>query len=166
MFVTIGVVGVVLLVLALALDDVLDGLLPDSDWLSLPGIAVFLAAFGLGGWALTDQMGAPETVGVVGGTVLGLMLGYFIARLIRGLSTMATDATPRADDLLGRSGKVVTGILPHSSGEVLVELGGHAMKLGAVYSGPEELITGSPIVVTEIISPTRVRVEPFSEFWR
>ncbi len=166
MFVAIGVIGAVLLVLSLALDDVLDGVTPDSDWLSLPAISVFMAAFGLGGWAVTDQAGLPVSAGVAGGLTLGIALAWSIVRMVRGLSSMATDGTPTASDLLGRSGRVVTVIDPRSSGEVLVELGGHAMKLGAVCSGPSEITTGSKIVVIEVISPTRVRVEPVGEFWR
>ena len=64
MFVVVGMVGAVLLVVFLLLDDVLDGILPDADWISGPAIGAFLAAFGLFGWVAQEGFDAPTAVAV------------------------------------------------------------------------------------------------------
>ena len=48
MFWVVGVVGALLLVAALVFDDALDGLLPESEIVSLPVIAAAMVAFGFG----------------------------------------------------------------------------------------------------------------------
>ncbi len=165
MFIAIGLFGLVLLAIGLVFDEAFEAMSLGSLWLSLPVIGVFLAAFGLGGWAVTDRIGAPSLVGMAAGAVMGTGMALAAGGAMKSASSMATDATPTPDDLLGRSGRVVTGILPESSGEILVELGGQYLKLGAVCSTDEEIVIGSTVVVVEVVSPTRVRVEPDSDFW-
>ena len=60
MFVVVGLVGAVLLVAFLLLDDVLEGILPDADWISGPALGAFLAAFGLFGWVGQEAFDLPD----------------------------------------------------------------------------------------------------------
>lgn len=166
MFIGIGLVGLALLVLAFVFDDVFDGLLPGGDWLSTTSLAAFGAAFGFGASML--QIGANLNTGpaAVGGVACGLALGTIAVRWSRSLSNMATDATPNSSDLVGLAGQVVTPIPTDSSGEVLVTLGGQPVKLSAVgREGADELGRGDDIVVVDVLSATRVRVEIANDFW-
>ena len=63
MFVVVGLVGAVLLVVFLVLDDVLEGILPDADWISGPALGAFLAAFGLFGWVGQEAFDAVDAGG-------------------------------------------------------------------------------------------------------
>ncbi len=61
-FIVIGVVGFMLLVLALGVGDLLDGALDtidvfDTGWLSTAAIGGFLGALGLVGWAVEPSAG-------------------------------------------------------------------------------------------------------------
>lgn len=171
MYVAIGMVGMLLLVLAYLVDNLLDGLIeglaPDSEWLSLSALATLLTAFGLGAAVLQWQLGLPAPLAGLGGLAFGGILVWLTVRWSRSLRNMATDATPTADDLLGRTGQVVTPVRAGSSGEVLVVLGGQPVKLSAVGppSGATDLDTGADIIVVDVVSPTRVRVEAADRFW-
>lgn len=171
MFVAIGTIGVLLFVVAYLVDAVFDGLveglLPDSEWLSLSAIATLLTAFGLGAAVLQWRLGLPAPLAALGGLVVGGALVAATVRLTRSLRDMATDATPEADDLLGCGGRVVTAVRAGSSGEVVVQLGGQPVKLSAIGPPPGagDLARGTDIVVVEVVSPTRVRVETAEHFW-
>ncbi len=177
MFVVIGVVGVVLLVLALLFDDVIDGLLPDSELLSLPVVATAMVAFGFGTAVLTGQAGWPLGAAAGGGAVLAMVGGAGAVRAGRAALDMATDATPTSKDLVGSTGRVVTPIVRGSIGEIVVRLGGQPVKLTASLlvedpgasdtdSGdPRPIATGTEVVVVSVVSPTRVVVQEATRFW-
>ncbi len=167
MFVVLGVVGVLLLVGAFLFDDVLDGLLPESDWLSLTAIAAFLSAFGLAGFIVDSRIGLPVALAVAAGTVAGVALSFVAVSWSRSLGSMSTDATPALADLVGLQGRVITEVLPGSSGEVLVRLGGQQVKLTGVVDGDraEPLARETEVVVVDALSATRVVVQPANEFW-
>ena len=163
MFVVVGVVGAVLLVAFLLLDDFLDGILPDNDWISGPAIGAFLAAFGLFGWVAEEGFDAPTTVAVLAGLGGGFALGWFAYRVSRALLHSPTDATPTTQSLVGQHATVITPVRAGGTGEVLVRLGGQPVKLTAV--ADEELPRGTDSVVVDVVSATRVRVESATRFW-
>ncbi|MEM7339498.1 MAG: NfeD family protein [Actinomycetota bacterium] len=167
MFLIIGFVGVALLALALIFDDVFEGILPESDWFSLTSLATFCVAFGFGAYVLDTEVGWPAALAAVGGATAGVALALVALRWSRSLSTMSTDATPAADDLIGREGRVITPVPVGSTGEALVRLGGQQMKLTAVAAAgqAEELERGAPIVVVRVLSSTRVEVQAADAFW-
>ena len=84
MFVVVGLVGAVLLVVFLLLDDVLDGMLPETDWISGPALGAFLAAFGLFGWVAQEAFDAPTPVAAVVGVAGGVGLGWFTVPALQG----------------------------------------------------------------------------------
>lgn len=163
MFVVVGVIGAVLLITSLVFDDVLEGVLPDGDWISGPIIGAFLAAFGIAGWAVTDGFDAPGWLASLVGIAAGIALGYAAFLVTRALVHSPTDATPTAGALVGREGRVVTGALPGQLAEVLVRIGGQQIKLAAICD--DELARGAAIVVIDAASPTKVVVQPADRFW-
>lgn len=163
MFVIVGVIGALLLVLFLVFDDVLDGILPDADWISGPIIGAFLAAFGIVGWTVTEGFEVSSAVGVAAGVAGGIGIGYLAYRVTKSLIDVPTDATLTRSSFLGREGRVVTGAAPGQLGEILVSVGGHSVKLSAVSA--DELERGAAIVVIDVPSPTKVVVQPADRFW-
>ncbi|MEM7276182.1 MAG: NfeD family protein [Actinomycetota bacterium] len=167
MFVIIGVIGAILLLIFLVFGDVLDGLIPESDWLSPAAIATFLVAFGFGAYLVDTGTGLPTPVAAAVGLAAGIGLGLVALRWTRALSDMSTDATPTANDLVGREGRVVTAVPAGSTGEILVRLAGQQVKLTAV-AGPDQAGTleqGTEVVVVEVVSSTRVQVRTAADFW-
>lgn len=163
MFVVVGVIGAVLLVVFLLLDDVLDAILPDSEWISGPAIAAFLAAFGLFGWVAEEAFDAPRPIAAMAGVAGGVGLGWLAYRLSRALLHGPTDATPTTAALVGQQARVVTPVRAGGTGEVLVRLGGQPVKLSA--TAVKDLPLGTEAVVVSVESATRVRVESSEDFW-
>ena len=163
MFVVVGIVGAVLLVLFLVFDDVLEGVLPDADWISGPVLGAFLAAFGIFGWTATEGFDTSTALSSVVGVAGGIAIGYGAYRLTKALMHSPTDATPNSAALVGREGRVITGAAPGQLGEVLVTIGGQPVKLSAV--SEDELVRGVAVVVIEAASATKVVVQPAARFW-
>jgi len=159
----VGIVGAVLLIVFLIFGDALEGVVPDSEWVSGPAIGAFLAAFGLFGWVAEEGFDATSGVAAVAGLVGGVGLGAFTAKLARALMNQPTDATPTSRSLLGTQGKVVTAISEGYAGEVLLRLGGQPVKLFA--TADESLTVGTEVVVVDVASDTRVVVQASSRFW-
>lgn len=165
MFLVVAAVGLVLLIVALVFDDVLDAVVPDNDWLSLPSLAAGLVAFGSVAYIMDSQTGVPVGAAVGLGSVVAVGCGWLAFRFSRAAMGMATDATPAIRDMLGSSGRVVTAIAAGSTGEVLVEFGGQLVKMTALAADGSGIATGVDIVVVSVESQTRVKVETASEFW-
>ncbi len=163
MFIAIGIVGVVLLVSSLLLDDLIDGLAPDLDFLSGPVIGAFLAAFGLFGWFATSGIGAPSLAAVALASGGGVAFAGFTYKLTDALINQPTDGTPTTESLVGQTGRVVTPVRADGMGEVLVALGGASTKYTA--TATRDLATGSSVVIVAVESPTKVRVEAEEDFW-
>lgn len=168
----LGAVGVLLLVVGLVFGDALDGVLPESDWLSMTAVAAFLVALGFGGYLLETSTPAGAPLAAAGGFAAGIALGAVALRMSRSLAGMSTDGTPTVSDLVGVQGRVITAIPAGSTGEVMVRLGGQPMKLTAVLSeGSSKAVNGetidreTEIVVVRAMSPTRVEVQTADEFW-
>ncbi len=164
MFVVVAVVGVVILLATLLLDDFIDELIPDLPWVSGPVIGAFLAAFGVIGWA--SEAGAETSKGLAAviGLCGGLALGYGTYRAGKALWNMPTDATPTTQSVVGAEARVVTPIRSGSIGEIVVSLGGQPVKLSARTEG-DDIRSGTTVVVVAVESDTRVLVQPVEEFW-
>jgi membrane protein implicated in regulation of membrane protease activity len=172
LFVLLGALGVSLLLVSLLLGGEfesgdLGGFLPESDWLSTIAAGAFLSAFGLAGFLAHNQFSAPMSLAAGVGGLAGVALTYPAVSWSRSLSKMATDATPTTADLIGRPGRVITDVLPESSGEVLVRVGGQQLKLTAILEPEvgEPLGLDAEVVVVDTVSATRVVVQPAEEFW-
>lgn len=163
MFIVIGIVGALLLLSSLLFDDVIDGLVPDLDFISGPVIGAFLAAFGLFGWFATSGVGAPTLIALAAAAGGGVVFGGFTYKLTDALINQPTDGTPTTDSLVGQTARVVTPVRADGIGEVLVALGGASTKFTA--TADTDIGTGASVVVVAVESPTKVRVQSEAEFW-
>lgn len=159
-FVLVGIVGAVLVVASLVLGDALDGLLNAVDLggglVTTPVIGGFLAAFGFGAALTRDALGTPFAALV--GALAGVAFGGAAGLLTRALLRMRTDPTPRAADLVGRIGVVLTPVPVNGYGQVRVQAHGQRLQLSA--RADEALPVGAQVVVVEVASPTAVVVTP------
>lgn len=162
-FVAVAIIGFVLLGIFLVFDDVLDSILPESEWLSGPALAAFLATFGIVGWMVQEGTSAPLWVALVGGAAAGAVLAYLTYRLARMLMNSPTDDAPQTSRLVGAHGTVVTPVRAGGLGEVLIRSAGQPTKLTA--TAGSDLEAGASVVVVEVLSDTKVNVERSDEFW-
>lgn len=158
-FLVIGALGVVLLVVALVLGDVLDGAFEglSAGFFSTEALAGFLGALGFGG-AIALSLTGSTSLAVVIGLVLGVLLGALAARASRFLHGDGATDTVRTSDLLEKMGSVVSAIPEDGYGVVQLSVGGHLTRLNA--RSTTAVPAGTRVSVTEVISPTAVRVEP------
>ncbi|CAM3585454.1 hypothetical protein [Nocardioides zeicaulis] len=158
-FLVIGALGVVLLVVALVLGDVLDGALEglSSGFFSTEALAGFLGALGFGG-ALALSATGSTSLAVVIGLVLGVGLGWLAARASAFLHGDGETDTVRTSDVLEKMGSVVSAIPEGGFGVVQLSVGGHLTRLNARSS--VAVPAGTRVSVTRVLSPTAVEVEP------
>jgi hypothetical protein len=155
LFLTLGVIGLVALVVSVLIDDVIDLFDAGDGWLSGPALASFVAAFGFGG-ALALSAGASGGVAVAVGVASGIVLGAIVGVITRSLMRMSTDATPNADNIVGAHGVVVTAIGGSGIGEVNVVVAGTPTKMTA--RADDAIDVGTPVTVTAALSATTVHV--------
>lgn len=160
LFIAIGVVGIVMLVVTLVMDDFFDGVLDalgGSEWFTGAAVAGFLGALGFGGAlvdSLTGNRGAAWVVGVVAGLALGVLTGWVTARLRNASSGHA----PGAHELVGVTATVATPIPVGGFGTVRLRHGGHLTTMNARCDGP--VPAGTQVWIVESISPSAVLVRP------
>ncbi|MFJ9119177.1 hypothetical protein ACIRJO_26940 [Streptomyces sp. NPDC102394] len=160
----IGIAGIVLLLLSLVLDGILEGFFEGAGvldglfdgLLSLPVIAGFASMLGFAGAFAMGTTG----VGAVGATAIGVpagvATGWLTYRFSRALMSDRSGAAPRAQELVGASGDVVTAIPADGYGEVLVRLAGQPVKLAARSEVP--LDRGTEVWVEQALSHSAVSV--------
>lgn len=158
-FLVVGAVGVLLLLVALVVGDVLDGALEglSAGFFSTEALAGFLGALGFGGAIALAATGS-TTLAVVVGLVLGVLLGWLAARASRFLHGDGEGDTVRTTDVLEKIGSVVSAIPEGGFGVVSLSVGGHITRLNARSS--IAVPAGTQVSVTQVISPTAVQVEP------
>lgn len=154
----VGAAGVVLLLVALLVGDVLDGALEglSAGFFSTEALAGFLGALGFGG-AIALEVTGSTSMAVVIGLALGVLLGAAAARASRFLDSGESD-TVRTSDMVEKIGMVVSAIPEEGFGVVSISVGGHITRLNARSS--VAVPAGTQVSVTSIISPTAVQVEP------
>jgi membrane protein implicated in regulation of membrane protease activity len=155
-FLTLGILGLAILVVSLVLGDF--GL-PDplgGDVLSAAAVAAFLAAFGFAGAIALGSTGT--AVATVVGLAAGVAAGGLAVWLTRTLNRDQTDPTPRSSDLVGARGTVVSPVPSEGYGEISVVVHGHLTKLNA--RSEEPIAAGTAITVVATLSATSVMVEP------
>lgn len=157
----LGGLGVVLLLVAMLLGDLFDGLLGfdtiGGDFFSVAGLAGFVGAFGFGG-AIALELSGSLTIAIVAGVLVGVLVGVGASVLTSRLrdERNAGDVTVRQEHLTGSRGRVINDIPTDGYGEVRVVLRGHPTKLNA--RAHEPLTAGTPIEVVGVLSPTSVVV--------
>lgn len=161
-FVVVGALGLLIVLAALLLGDVLDGVFDavnldtGGGLLSSEVIGSFLAAFGFGAALLMWGLSLPPAAAGLGGLAAGTLVGALAFALARSVMHMPTDRTMRSADLVGALGVVVTRIPGNGYGEVAVNYLGQRHKLNARAESP--LAKGTAVVVVSVSSPTSVVV--------
>lgn len=159
-FLAIGVIGIVLLLVALFVGDHLDGALDalgGGDWFTGAALAGFLGGVGFVGAAaltLTDNPWLAAIAGLIAGVALGLAVGAVTVRL----KDSGSGTTPTSQSLTGLTGTVVGDIPADGYGTVSVVNTGHLTRLNARAGMP--LPSGTQVTVVEVLSPTSVKVIP------
>ena len=158
-FLVVGAVGIVLLLVALVVGDVLDGALEglSAGFFSTEALAGFLGALGFGGAIALETTGS-TSLAVVIGLVLGVLLGALAAKTSRFLHGDGEGDTVRTSDMVEKIGSVVSAIPDGGFGVVSISVGGHLTRLTARSS--TAVPAGTQVSVTQVISPTAVQVEP------
>ncbi len=158
-FLAVGAAGVVLLLVALVVGDVLDGALEglSAGFFSTEALAGFLGALGFGGAIALDITGS-TSVAVVVGLVLGVLLGAVAAKASAFLHGDGETDTVRTADMVEKIGQVVSAIPEDGFGVVSISVAGHITRLNARSSGA--VPAGTTVSVTATLSPTAVQVEP------
>jgi membrane protein implicated in regulation of membrane protease activity len=159
-FLLIGAVGVALLLVALVVGDLLEGVvegLGGGGLFSTEALAGFLGALGFGGaitLGLTESSTLAWVVGVALGIGLGALAGWASKKLHEGDHTGATST----HDLVEQIGQVVSDIPAEGYGVVSLSKAGHLTRVNARSSTP--VPAGTTVTVVSILSPTAVQVEP------
>jgi membrane-bound ClpP family serine protease len=165
-FLVVGFAGLALLAVSLVVGDLFDGAFNGAfealagDWVSSAALGGFVSALGFGA-ALAAGAGAPSVVTGAVGVAAGFAFGWFATWLTRLVKGGGSDATPAADDTVGRDATVLTSIPADGFGTVKVLLGGHSLRYNARSEEPIE--AGTAVHVTGVLSPTAVTVAPV---WR
>jgi hypothetical protein len=160
-FFVVGIIGLLLLLATLLLGDLFDSIFDSLDidaggFISGPAIGAFLASFGFGAALIDANSDWSTGAAAVGGLGIGAVIGGVVGAVTRTLMHMPTDATPRAADLVGARGTVVTRIPSDGMGEITLVQTGQLMKLAARADGT--LSEGTSVVVTAVLSSTSVKV--------
>ena len=160
-FLLIGGAGVVLVLLALVIGDLLDGLFHldalGGDLFSFTSIAAFVGAFGFGG-ALGLGLVGNTVVAVITGVIVGALAAWGAIAATKALKSGENAASFRSDSMIGHAGRVITAIPADGYGEIRISVGGHVRKLSAKASVPIE--AGQEVWVSSLLSPTAVEVTP------
>ncbi len=157
-FLAIGVVGIVLLLVALVAGDLLDGAfdaLGGGEWFTGAAMAGFLGGVGFVGAAILALIDS-TWLAAAGGVVAGLLLGVAVGWITLRLRSSGEGGTPSSEALVGLQGTVVSEIPGDGYGLVQVVNGGHLTRLNARCIEP--LAAGTPVTVTDVLSPTSVKV--------
>jgi hypothetical protein len=163
-FLLIGAVGLGVIILALVVGEVLDGVFGavDADVgggvFSTPVLGAFLAAFGFGGALILYSSDVGAAVAALGGLASGAVVGGIALGIVRSLVNMPTDENVRTTDMVGVTGTVITRIPEDGIGEVTLRHSGQLLKLSA--RADRELTGGTPVVVAAVMSSSMVMVTP------
>ncbi len=161
LFVTIGVVGLLIVLLSILLGDVIDGMFDldmlGGDLFSVAGIAAFLGAFGFGG-VISVALLDVTWIAVVVGIVAGFLAAWGATSLTRWLKRSESSSTFRSRSMIGTSARVITDIPAGGFGEVRLLGSGQSRKRTARSTVP--IKAGTEVWVSAIVSPTAVEVTP------
>jgi membrane protein implicated in regulation of membrane protease activity len=128
--------------------------------LSARALAAGFAFFGIGG-LVTLSAGLGPLLALPAALLTSAGAAVGTAVLMRGLTRLEDDGTVRIERAIGESGTVYLRIPGHraGAGKVLLTLQNRTVECRAVTS-LDELPTGTPIIVVDILGPDTVEVAP------
>lgn len=127
--------------------DVADG---DAGTFSVRAVVGFLLGLGWGGFVST-QCGLGTGASLLVGIVVGVILFFVVAGIIRLVYGLRADGSLNYSSLVGMTGTVYVTIPPHGEpgGQVQVSHPSQLITMPAVQMGDKPLPAQTPIVVTE-----------------
>lgn len=138
-----------------------------STWMfgviSFRTVVAALTFFGLAGLAsLSADISAPLSLVISCAAGAGAMYG--VHYLMQSLYRLRHDGTAQIHRTLGERGTVYVPIPANRSGlgKIQIRTQGRIMEYAAQTGDPQRLKTGTTVVVTSIVSPMTVEVEPFA----
>lgn len=139
----------------------------DSSWMfeviSFRTVIAALTFFGLGGLtAQSMEFSGLMQLGVA--IAAGLAAMYAVYWLMQSMLRLRSEGTPRIRGTIGRHGTVYTTIPAHETGagKIQINLQNRTMEYLALTHG-DALAPGAKIVVTGVVTPDTVAVEPVLE---
>lgn len=130
------------------------------DLLSVRSVAAGLAFFGLTGLAL--QRSAGVLLAAVAGVVAGMAALAATGFALRLMKRAESDGAAHVEDALGLPATVYLSVRgPAGPGKVHVVMGGRTIEFQAV--SPAPLPSGTAAVVTGVVGPDTVEVEPIPQ---
>jgi membrane protein implicated in regulation of membrane protease activity len=168
-FAVIGSLGLFIVVASIVLGDVFEGLFESLDidvgggMFSTPVLGSFLAAFGFGAVLVRSSSSAGPALAAGAGAGAGVVLGGIALWITKSLMHMQTDDLVRTDDVVGKSGVVVSAIPAAGLGEISLVHLGQPLKLSA--RSEKALPYGTEVVVVSVTSASSVVVEAAADFW-
>lgn len=159
-FLTIGIIGAILLLISVLLDGIFDFFDFGDGPLSLTTIAAFTSIFGFAAFAAVGA-GASTGMGAMIGGISGLIGGaaaWWLSRLIRGAESSTTVTT---HELVGGEASVVLAIPAGGLGEVALVRHGERVSLAA--TSHTALARGTRVRIVQTLTSTSVLVEPLDD---
>jgi len=128
--------------------------------LSARALSAAFAFFGIGGMAALS-LGVGPFVALPVGLATGTCAAFGTAMLMHGLTRFESDGTVHLERALGESGTVYLRIPGQNAGagKVLLSVQNRTVECQAV-TALDELPTGTPIIVVDILGPDTVEVAP------
>ena len=126
-------------------------------FLSLRFWTYFFASFGVAGLLLTKAGGLFEPVVGTISAGTGLTVGILISYLMRIARRMEADSSPKTQDFLGATCRVVVTVRPGSAGKIRVNIKGETIEMLALPNDDETLEIGTEAVIIALEND-RVRV--------
>jgi len=147
--------------------DLDSGVHHGSSWLfgviSFRTVVAALTFFGLAGLA-TESAGASKPTVILVAIAAGLGAMYGVYWLMLSLYRLRAEGTAKIHRAVGRHATVYLRVPGHEegTGKIQVNLQNRTMEYLAMTTG-DELPTGAKVVVSDVITPNTVAVEPVSE---
>jgi hypothetical protein len=120
--------------------------------LSFQSITAFLLMFGLVGFALQRSEHAGAMLSLGGATAAGLLAGWVIALLFRGMSRLQSSANYDPRQAIGQRGSVYLTIPAGGTGKVTVTINNRLSVLDAVAQDKSEMKTGVAVQVVDVVA--------------
>jgi membrane protein implicated in regulation of membrane protease activity len=168
-FAVIGAIGLAMVVMSLVLGDLLEGLFESlgidagGGLFSTPVVGSFLGAFGFGAVLIRTASDTGPGLAAAGGAIGGVFMGAIALWITRSLMHMETDPSVRTDDVIGKTGTVVSAIPAGGLGEVRLVHLGQPLKLSA--RADVAVPYGTDVVVVAVTSSSSVVVQAATDFW-
>jgi len=127
--------------------------------LSLQGITAFIMMFGLVGWAMRADSKAGPMASLAVAVAAGAASTWLIGKIFTTFHRLQSSGTLNMKGALGASGQIYLTVEPDKPGKVNITVGNRLLTMEAITEGDDILKTGTPIIVSRVISDTTVCVE-------